>query len=232
MKDNTLKDQNGNSLEVYSDQIYVLADEYIRSLDCPDDIKGMNKGLFTGMIKYIYMHCFKNNPIDNNDIELLDSIFNIYTSLCYKYNKRPTLLNFSLMVGIAMDTFNSWKNQDTRGYIYFDLNDNRILNLPAWKLNHKDEQYRQELGSSHSETVKKWLRECESSLVDGAIEQNGIGCIFALKANYGYTETAPAQVPYSGDQRKTIEQIAQEHSLKSLDSSDSRDIGAQPEADF
>lgn len=26
-------------------------------------------------------------------------------------------------------------------------------------------------------------------LVDGATERNSVGCIFALKANYGYTET-------------------------------------------
>ena len=43
--------------------------------------------------------------------------------------------------------------------------------------------------STRSQTVKKWLKECESSLVDGATERNSIGCIFALKANYGYTET-------------------------------------------
>ena len=184
MKENTVMTDQG--IEIYTDRIYQLADEYISTLDNPEDIKGLNKGLFTGMIKYIYQNCFYNNPLDNEDISTLDSIFNIYTSLCYRYNKRPTLLNFSLMVGINPDTFNTWK----RG------------------------EYRGGLGSLHSETVKKWLAECESALVDGAIEQNGIGCIFALKANYGYTETAPAQIPYSGDSRKSLEQIAAEHGIE------------------
>ena len=70
------------------------------------------------------------------------------------------------MVGINMDTFHTWKTGEVRGG----------------------------LGSPHSETVKKWLAECESALFDGAVEQNSIGCIFALKANYGYTETAPIPV--------------------------------------
>lgn len=213
MKDNTIRDHEGNSIDVYESNIQYWADDYINSMDNPNDIKSLNKGLFTGMIKHIYLNLFKSNPMDNNNIELLDNVFNIYTGLCYKYSKRPTLLNFSLMVGISMDTFNSWKNGDTRNYIYYDCDNNKIDNLPAWKLHHQNEKYRQELGSSHSETVKKWLRECESALFDGAIEQNGIGCIFALKANYGYTETAPAQVPYSGEQRRSIEDIKAAHQI-------------------
>ena len=46
-----------------------------------------------------------------------------------------------------------------------------------------------EYRASHNLTIEKWYKECEGSLLDGAIENNSIGCIFALKANYGYTET-------------------------------------------
>ena len=207
MKDNTLKDSTGNSLDIYSNKVYELADEYINTLDNPDDIKGLNKGLFTGMIKYIYINCFKDNKPNYDDIELLDSIFGIYTSLCYKYNKRPTILNFSLFSGIDRDTISDWSNG-----VYRNGNGDK-------------------LGSLHLRTAKKWLRECESSLVDGAIEQNGIGCIFALKANYGYTETAPAQVPYSGDIHKSIEQIAQEHSVNGA-LEDKQSVVDMPTAEF
>ena len=183
MTGNTVKTQD--SIEIYTDKIYELADDYINSLDNPDDIKSLNKGLFTGMIKHIYINLFKNNPLDYSNIELLDYVFNIYTSLCYKYSKRPTILGYCLMTGIDNTTINTWKTGEYRGG----------------------------LGSPHSQTVKKWYAECENSLVDGAIEQNGIGCIFALKANYGYTETAPAQVPYSGDQRRSIEDIKAAHRI-------------------
>lgn len=158
---NTVRAENG--AEIYETKIHEYADEYINTLDDPESINN-NPSLFTGMIKYIYKHLFKNYPVNNDDIGLIDNIWSIYTELCYKYSKRPTLLNFSLLVGINNDTFNAWKNGEYR---------------------------RGENGASseHSRTVKKWLAECESSLVDGATERNSVGCIFALKANYGYTET-------------------------------------------
>ena len=188
--------------EIYTDKIFELADEYIDTLDTPDEIKGLNKGLFTGMIKYIYINLFKSQPLDNADIESIDNVWNIYTSLCYKYNKRPTILNFCLMVGINMDTINTWKNGEYRGG----------------------------LGSPHSETVKKWLAECESSLLDGAIEQNGIGCIFALKANYGYTETAPVPT-LNQAQRQSIEEIQQRYNLEHKNDAEPA-LLEPPKADF
>lgn len=174
---NTVRAENG--VEVYEDKIKYYADEYINTLDDPDSINN-NPSLFTGMIKYIYKRLFKYNPVNNDDITVLDDIWGIYTELCYKYNKRPTLLNFSLMVGVSNDTFNAWKNGEYR---------------------------RGENGASseHSRTVKKWLKECESSLVDGATERNSVGCIFALKANYGYTET-PQRIEITGAQAPALSQ--------------------------
>ena len=174
---NTVRAENG--VEVYEDKIKYYADEYINTLDDPDSINN-NPSLFTGMIKYIYKRLFKYNPVNNDDITVLDDIWGIYTELCYKYNKRPTLLNFSLMVGVSNDTFNAWKNGE----------------------------YRAGEGgasSAHSLTVKKWLKECESSLVDGATERNSVGCIFALKANYGYTET-PQRIEITGAQAPALSQ--------------------------
>lgn len=183
---NTVVAENG--AEVYEDKIKYYADEYINTLDDPDSINN-NPSLFTGMIKYIYKHLFKNYPVNNDDIGLIDNIWSIYTELCYKYSKRPTLLNFSLLVGINNDTFNAWKNGEYR---------------------------RGENGASseHSRTVKKWLSECESSLVDGATERNSVGCIFALKANYGYTETPQRVEIVNGQQPEQIAaDIAARHSI-------------------
>ena len=75
---------------------------------------------------------------------------------------------------LSNDTFNAWKNGEYRAGA-------------------------DGTSSAHSLTVKKWLAECESSLVDGATERNSIGCIFALKANYGYTE-APQRIEVVGGQ--------------------------------
>ena len=185
---NTVRAENG--AEVYEDKIKYYADEYINTLDDPESINN-NPSLFTGMIKYIYKYLFKpkrndkvlynsNSVLDTGDIELLDNIWNIYTELCYRYNKRPTLLNFSLLVGIGNDVFNSWIRGEYRA------GENGA-------------------SSPHCQTAKKWKAECESSLVDGATERNSVGCIFALKANYGYTET-PQRIEITGASAPALSQ--------------------------
>lgn len=191
MRDNTERTQDGQ--EIYTHKIKSLADDYINTLDSPDDIYN-NNTLFNGLIKYISLNYFKFNPIDYADIEYIDSIWDIYTSLCYKCNKYPTIIEFCLMININRETVTSWKNENTRNYKYYTTDGEEIKDIAGWKLNHPNEKYRQELSSSHSNTVKKWLAECENNLFRGAAEGNKVGCIFALKANYGYTETAPVPV--------------------------------------
>ena len=180
----------GNGAEVYEHDIKYYADEYINTLNDPESINN-NPSLFTGMIKYIYKRLFKpgkkdkvlsnsNSNLDLSDIDLLDNIWGIYTELCYKYSKRPTILNFSLMIGVDNTTIDSWRRGEYRA---------------------GDEG----ASSTRSQTVKKWLKECESSLVDGATERNSVGCIFALKANYGYTET-PQRIEITGANAPALSQ--------------------------
>ena len=200
---NAVRAENG--AEIYETKIHEYADEYINTLDDPETINN-NPSLFTGMIKYIYKHLFKpgkkdkvlyntNTVLDTGDIDIIDDIWSIYTELCYKYNKRPTLLNFSLLVGVSNDTFTTWEQGEYRGG-------------------------GDGAGSAHSRTVKKWRKECESSLVDGATERNSVGCIFALKANYGYTET-PQRIEITGTQapalsQEDIRQIADQAKRESI----------------
>ena len=177
---NTVRAENG--AEIYETKIHYFADEYINTLNDPESINN-NPSLFTGMIKHIYKNLFKpkrndkvlynsNSVLDTGDIELLDNIWGIYTELCYKYSKRPTILNFSLMIGVDNTTIDSWRRGEYRAG-------------------------NEGASSTRSQTVKKWLKECESSLLDGATERNSVGCIFALKANYGYTET-PQRIEITG----------------------------------
>lgn len=191
MKANTDKAQNG--AELYTHRIKELADEYINALDDPEQIYNPQTAYFNGMIKYIYNNYFKFNTIDYSDIEYMDSIWDIYTGLCYKYNKYPTIIEFCLLINISRDTLWEWKKEQTRAYKYYTVDDMEIKDFPAWRLNHQNEEYRKESSTTHSDTVKKWLAECENALFRGAAEGNKVGCIFALKANYGYTETAPVQ---------------------------------------
>ena len=194
---NTVKASDGS--EIYEDKIKYYADEYIGTLDDPETINN-NPSLFTGMIKYIYKHLFKpgkrdkvkynaNTVLDTGDIDLLNNIWDIYTELCYKYNKRPTILNFSLLIGVSSDTIDTWRRGEYRAGS-------------------------DGASSAYSDSVKKWLKECESSLVDGATERNSIGCIFALKANYGYAETPQRVEIVNGQAPEQIAaDIAARHSI-------------------
>lgn len=199
---NTIKTETG--AEVYESKIQELADDYISDLDDDEEIqKSMirRNPIFKGMLKYIFINLFKigdndirynnkNSNIDYSNIYLLNTIWDIYTKLCYKYMQNPTLLNFSMLTGIAHETLTDWTNGNYR--------DNGG-----------------ELGSSHRQSAKRWLKECESAAYDVALSGNP-GGMFILKANYGYTE-APQQIQIVGqDQHKSIEQIAAEHAVKGI----------------
>lgn len=192
MRDNTERAQDGQ--EIYTHKIKSLADDYINTLDNPEDIYNNKNNLFDGMIKYIYLYYFKNNPVDYDNTDELNNIWDIYTMLCYKYNRNPIIIEFSGMINIHRDTLNSWKNENTRAFKYYTVAGERIYNLPGWKLNHPNEEYRQEPSTTHSDMVKKWQEECEKVQYRGATEKFSTGSIFVLKADYGYTETAPVPV--------------------------------------
>lgn len=88
MKDNTVTTYNG--VEIYTSKITELADQYI-NYELDEERRQSiynNSSIFRAMILYISDRIEKP---DNNDIELLDNIFNIYIRLCTKYDKLPTL---------------------------------------------------------------------------------------------------------------------------------------------
>ena len=128
---------------------------------------------FKGLLKYIYINLFKLRPndvkyhnrncrLDYGNIELLNNIWDMYTSLCYERSQKPTILNFCVMTGISKDIIEDWRNG-----VY------RAKGV--------------ESGKEHLHSVKKWYQECESGLVDCAMSGNP-GGMFLLKANFGYTE--------------------------------------------
>ena len=190
---NTVTAENG--AEVYKEEVLAIADEYTAETfpDCgEDEIKMLMRKSqpFKGMLKYINNRLFKlkdgdikynnkNSNIDYGDIDYINRLWDIYTSLCYRYLQNPTLFNFSLFTGIDQSTFDSWKNEDYRGGA-------------------------EGASSEHSKSYKKWLAECEGALYDTAMTGNP-GAMFLLKSNYGYTET-PQRVEIVNGQ--TPDQVA------------------------
>ena len=108
MKDNTV---NVQDVDIYLDNINIYADEYINTVLCisPDNenYKKEVSDSFVDMIFYIADHIQKPS---NDNIELLDKMFNTYVRLCSKYHVLPTLEVFSFLVGINRTTFTDWMN--------------------------------------------------------------------------------------------------------------------------
>lgn len=201
---NTVKAADGS--EIYTSKIKEYADEYIKQeLNNPDDI--YNTQCFDGMIDYIYTNVFKprkgdkiyyntrNSVLDTGDIDTLDDIFRQLKLLCGKYKKRITLLRFCTLIGIGNDVISQWISGETRAGA-------------------------DGTSSAHCQTAKKWKTECESALLSGAVDDNSVGCIFGLKANYGYTET-PQRIEVVGPNapalsQEDIRQIADQARRESL----------------
>ena len=186
---NTIKAENGS--EIYRSEINQLSDEYISAvLDIDiDKIKqAENKKMiaenFNDMILYI-ADVIKRPS--NDDIGLLDDIFEIYKRLCVRYGVLPTLETFSDLVSINNATFTDWMNGEYRS------------------------------GSAHGKTVKKWKEDCKAKLVDSLHQQPGTCAnrIFVAKAAYGMVETAPRQIESANNQipqmtQEEIHQIAEQ----------------------
>lgn len=97
---------------------------------------------------------------DINDIRELDILWDIYTVICCTCRIKPTLLRYCIMVNVDITTVSSWIKGEYSGRVT----------------------------SGHSQTAQKWKSECESTLYDEVIQTGNIGCMFALKANYGYRD--------------------------------------------
>lgn len=177
------------NIEVYENKIWLLVDEYINTVLCIhqedyDSIEKYKKDIANNRIDMFFYIADHIEKPSNNDIELLDSIFNIYIRVCGRYGISPTLQMFGLMVGINNGTFSDWV----------------------------DKQYR--ANSKHGETVKKWKETCGAFALDKLHNQDGTNSnlIFACKVAYGMAETAPIPAgQQQGIPQQTAQQIADKY---------------------
>lgn len=172
MTDNTVKTADG--AEIYQHDIYYYADEYINN-ELNGDTDSVSDS-FPAMILYIADNIPKPS---NDDIELLDGIFNIYIRLCSKYHVLPTLEMFSFLVSINRATFTDWSNGEYRA------------------------------SSEHGNTAKKWFNICKSFTVNRLHNKGGTDAnlIFIAKAAYGMAETAPVQTAGSAQRVLTAAEL-------------------------
>lgn len=186
-RNNTVVTDQG--IEVYENEIYRLVDEYISTVlqISPEDFETQKEYKATVADSYVDMIFYIADRIQkpsNDDIELLDNIFNVYVRICTKYGVLPTLEVFSFLVSINRSTFSDWMRGDYR------------------------------TSSSHGTTVKKWFDICKNCTINRLNNQAGTNAnlIFVAKAAYGMAETAPVQAgQQAGIPTQTAQQIADRH---------------------
>ena len=95
------------------------------------------------------------------NIQQLNYIFNIYIDLVYKYkfNNRPSILEYCILTGISRNTITLWCNGESAN---------------------------KDASREHTVIAKSWLEACESALQDGSGEY--VKEIFLLKSCYGYKD--------------------------------------------
>ena len=182
MRDNTL---NANGIEVYQNEIYYYADQYIKNELEIDKVTEDNRSIITNSFVDMILYIAENIEKPSNDnIKLLDDIFNIYKRLCSKYGVLPTLECFSFLVSINRTTFTDWMNGEYR------------------------------TTTAHGNTAKKWFDICKSFLVNNLQNSKGTDAnkIFVAKAAYGMAEAAPVQMAQpQGIPHQSREEIAARH---------------------
>ena len=120
-------DTTANKLEVYSDSIEESISNYCIDHNLKtEDLYKIDQSRWNSVLLYVYKQVFKptpdNNPnyryngksnIDYSDKELLNSICDIYINFCYEYSKEVSIMGFSKLTGINVDTIYEWLNGDT-----------------------------------------------------------------------------------------------------------------------
>lgn len=173
-------------IAIYQNNIYALVDDLKQDKQfqglTDEDIKN-NKAFFPRLIQYLYNNYIgellgnkigKGNKIIYPDISVLNNLFYIYIDLVskYKWNNKPSLLEFSILTGIGRDTFYQWLNND------FNNNNGLVDNTP-------NEDKRRHLTSDYTDSVRKWQSICEQALIDGT---DTIRDIFLLKSIFKYRD--------------------------------------------
>ena len=174
--------QNQQAAEIFENDIQLYL-----SMFCEDNsIEDMSKESqqrWTAALMFINRNVFKanadmvrynnkNSIIDYKDIEQIDSIYNIYSYLCYLYDKEITIDGFSKLTGITTQTLYNWEKKEYRSNKYYSVDTGEeIKDIAEWKMNHRGE-YRTELSTTHLEFMQKLRQdEEESTYQKGANKQ-------------------------------------------------------------
>lgn len=164
-----------NTIEVFENDIELYLHQFQEEQNI-EDLRSVPQSVWNAALMYVQRHVFGNKDIlkQSNNIytnktimqtncnsynyDMLIDIVNYYIYICNKYNKEISLMGFSKLTGIDIDTISLWGNDNKR------------------------------LSSKSLVIYKKLMQEREESLsnklADG--KQNPVGVIAMLNRHYGW----------------------------------------------
>ena len=177
----SMENEKESDYKIYNNTIYSLVDDFIENeyKGIPESELKQDKAFFPLLVKYLYDNYIgdllrnkteyrknKIKPIYN--INNIDSLFDVYIDLVYRYkwNNRPLIIEFSLFTGINRDYIYDWYKGLNNNYLIADKGDKESTN-------------------NTSDIIAKWIGSCERALIDG---NDTIKDIFILKAKHGYKD--------------------------------------------
>lgn len=148
--------------------------------------------------------------IDNSTIIDWYNSDNRTNSICYyDYNKNLiTKEQYEIQLNIYNSIISGHYDDLDKDILFNNIN---IYNNICDDVKNNPDLYKP-LKLYRSKVAKSWRAKCEAGLLDGAIEKSSVGCIFALKAKYGYVEAAQQiEVKHVNQITETPTEIASRH---------------------
>ena len=125
--------QTDSGSEIFESAIHEYLQEYINTHNI-EDMHREPQSRWNAALLYINKNYFKLHPdmlkagnycdgnlkhgnsSNNNayDLDIIDSICNIYIDLCYEYDKEISIMGFSKLTGITQDTLYQWGAETSR----------------------------------------------------------------------------------------------------------------------
>lgn len=99
-----IKDENNNTIaEVYTNQIMMLADQFVE-----ERLEGDETKVKKYCQAFLYFIHDRIKAPETSDIKTLDALFGVYIRLCAKYDMLPTMGNFGTLIDVDISTMSLW----------------------------------------------------------------------------------------------------------------------------
>lgn len=111
--------QEIDEVQIYDDEIKLQLDNFCDDFQI-EDMSKESQNKWNAALLYIYKYVFKDtnklkdktNISNRYDIDIVNSVCDIYVNYCYLYDKEISIMGFSKLTGIDTDTINSWGNNE------------------------------------------------------------------------------------------------------------------------